>query len=101
MSASSGAMDLGPANTRISPLIKLSRWSLLIGGIFWGVHRFNVNKRKEDELRAYNARMQPVWDAEKAQKAAKENRAQMIYLAKETGTKVNKQSIYCLGSFYS
>ena len=36
-------IDLGPANPRISPLIKLSRWSLLIGGIFWGMHRYTWN----------------------------------------------------------
>ena len=82
------AMDLGPANPRISPLIKLSRWTLLGAGILWGAHRYRVNKNKEDELRAYNARMKPVWDAEKAMKAAKENREQMIYLAKETGVEV-------------
>ena len=81
-------MDLGPANTRISPLIKLSRWSFLVAGIFWGVHRYNVNKNTEDEIRAYNARMKPVWDAEKAMEAAKSNRQEMIYLAKETGTPV-------------
>merc|ERR1712010_288637 len=49
-------IDLGPANPRISPLIKLSRWSLLIGGIMWGMHRYNVNKATEDEIRSYNAR---------------------------------------------
>ena len=32
--------------------------------------------------------MKPIWDAEKAAKAAKENREQMLYLAKETGVKV-------------
>jgi hypothetical protein len=86
---SSAPMDLGPANPRVSPLIKLSRWTLFVGGIFWGIHRYNVNKRNEDEIRAYNARMKPVWDAEKAMKAAKENREGMIYLAKETGTPVS------------
>jgi hypothetical protein len=32
--------------------------------------------------------MKPVWDAEKAQKAAKANREEMIYLAQATGTRV-------------
>ena len=83
-------MDLGAANPRISPLIKLSRWTLLTAGIFWGAHRWKVNKAKEDEVRAYNTRMQPVWDAEKAMQQAKQNREQLIYLAKETGVEVPK-----------
>ena len=32
--------------------------------------------------------MQPVWDAEKAAKAAAANRENMLYLAKATGTPV-------------
>jgi hypothetical protein len=46
-----------------------------------------VNYATEEEIRDYNARMKPVWDAEKAQKAAKANREEMIYLAQATGTK--------------
>ena len=38
--------------------------------------------------RAYVAKMQPIWDAEKAEKAAKANRETMIYLAKATGTPI-------------
>lgn len=38
--------------------------------------------------------MKPVWDAEKAQAAAKANREQLILLAKETGTKV-KTGLLC------
>ena len=34
------------------------------------------------------AKMQPIWDAEKAEKAAKANRENMIYLAKATGTPI-------------
>jgi len=76
-------IDLGPANPRISPLIKLSRWSLLIGGIFWGMHRYNKNKAAEDEIRAYNARMKPIWDAQAAAEKAKANKEEMEKLAKE------------------
>merc|ERR1712001_353431 len=74
-------IDLGPANPRISPLIKLSRWSLLVGGIFWGMHRYKVNKAKEDEVRAYNARMKPIWDAQAAAEKAKANKKEMETLA--------------------
>ena len=38
--------------------------------------------------RAYLAKMQPIWDAEKAATAAKANRENMIYLAKATGTPI-------------
>ena len=52
-------------------------------------YRYQINKAKEDEIRAYNLKMKPVWDAEKAVEAAKANREQLLYLAKETGTKVS------------
>ena len=38
--------------------------------------------------RAYLAKMQPIWDAEKAAAAAKANRENMIYLANATGTPI-------------
>ena len=38
--------------------------------------------------RAYVAKMQPIWDAEKAAAAAKANRENMIYLANATGTPI-------------
>ena len=40
--------------------------------------QFNANKASEDAIRAYEAKMKPIWDAEKAAKAAKENREGMI-----------------------
>ena len=45
-------------------------------------------KAQEDEIAAYEARMKPIWDAEKAAVKAKANREQLIILAKETGTPV-------------
>jgi F-type H+-transporting ATPase subunit e len=81
------AVELG-APVRVSPLIKAGRWTALIAGIYWGTKRYNANKATEDEIRAYNAKMQPVWDAEKAAAAAKANREQMIYLAQATGTPI-------------
>jgi len=73
---------------RVSPLIKTARWSALIAGIWWGGKRYAANKAAEDEHRAYIAKMQPIWDAEKAAAAAKANRENMIYLAKATGTPI-------------
>merc|ERR1712002_279243 len=57
------AFDMGPA-TRVSPLIKTARWSLLLLGIYWGNKRWNQLKAVEDERRAYEAKMQPIWDAD-------------------------------------
>nr|ALS04816.1 ATP synthase E chain [Pseudodiaptomus poplesia] len=81
-------MSALPEPLRVSPLIKTCRWTALIAGIYWGAHRYKVNKAAEDEVRAYNAKMQPIWDAEKAAKAAAANRETMIYLAKATGTPI-------------
>ena len=79
----------------------------MLVGIWWGNKRWQENKATEDEHRAYLAKMQPIWDAEKAEKAAKvrlltstalpltdfsflfqANRENMIYLAKATGTPI-------------
>uniref|UniRef100_A0A0K2TWE1 ATP synthase F(0) complex subunit e, mitochondrial n=1 Tax=Lepeophtheirus salmonis TaxID=72036 RepID=A0A0K2TWE1_LEPSM len=77
-------IDLGPIG-KVSPLVKLCRWTALSLGVYWGIKRYNVHKATEDEIRAYNARMKPVWDLEKAQMKAKSNREQLLILAKETG----------------
>lgn len=82
------------------------RWAALLVGIWWGNKRWHANKATEDEVnviivrildrvfisvfqhRAYVAKMQPIWDAEKAAAAAKANRENMIYLANATGTPI-------------
>ena len=51
--------------------------------------RFEQHKAINDEERAYNARMKPVWDAEAASIKSKKNREDMISLAKATGTPVS------------
>ena len=51
--------------------------------------RYNQLLVQEDEIRAYNAKMKPIWDKEKAEKAAKLNRENMLTLAKEVGVTVN------------
>ena len=79
---------------------------MLLTGIWWGNKRWHENKAAEDEVwrkfksltfraltlpfqhRAYLAKMQPIWDAEAAEKANKANRENMLYLAKATGTPV-------------
>merc|ERR1712055_340106 len=83
----SGAFDMGPA-VKVSPLIKTARWSLLIAGVVYGYKRYNVLKAREDEIAAYEAKMKPIWDAEKAAAKAKSDRVNMIQLAKDTGTPI-------------
>ena len=56
---------------------------------FFNHFRYNTLLKQEDEIRAYNARMKPIWDKEKADKLAKINRENMLSLAKEVGVKVN------------
>ena len=50
--------------------------------------RYNTLLKQEDEIRAYNAKMKPIWDKEKAEKLAKINRENMLALAKEVGVTV-------------
>merc|ERR1712062_106057 len=78
------AFEMGKA-VRPSSLIRTSRWTLLIIGIWWGNKRYNTLKKQEDDIRAYNKTMKPIWDQEKAALKAKESREQMLYLAKEVG----------------
>ena len=56
--------------------------------MFCFIFRYRINKAREDEIRDYNLKMKPVWDAEKVAKDAVANREQLLYLAKETGVKV-------------
>merc|ERR1711978_574543 len=81
---STAAFDMGPAG-RVAPLIKLTRWTLLIAGIYYGSKRYSALKAVEDNRRAYEAKMAPVWAAEDA--AAKEAAAKagMADLAKQAG----------------
>jgi len=81
------AIELG-APVRVSPLIKFSRWTALIAGIYWGSTRYAANLAAETEVRAYNAKMKPTWDAEKKAASEKANREQLIYLAEATGTPI-------------
>jgi len=85
----SGAFDMGAA-VRVSPLIKTCRWTALLLGIWWGNKRYNQLKIVEDEKRAYNARMKPIWDEEKRVEREKNARLQLITLAKDVGVPVPK-----------
>lgn len=61
---------------RVSPLIKLSRWSLLLLGIWYGSTRWNYLHKKEEKYRDYLKEMKPVWDAEAAEKKKRDDAKQ-------------------------
>lgn len=63
-------MSEGSALTpiRVSPFIKLARWSLLLVGIWYGSTRWNYLHRKEEKYRDYLKEMKPIWAAEEAAK---------------------------------
>merc|ERR1711974_25401 len=86
---SAAPFDMGPA-LKVSPLIKTARWTLLLAGMYYGYKRFNALQKIEDENVAHIAKMTPIWEAEKAAAKAKEGRAQLIQLAKDTGTPIPK-----------
>ncbi|XP_074603833.1 ATP synthase, subunit E [Brevipalpus obovatus] len=79
-----------PPPIPVSPFIRLTRWTLFVSGIAWGVHRHRVNRRKEDEYQAYIAKMKPIWMENKRKILANRNREQMLQLGKETQVQTPK-----------
>jgi len=75
------------APVNVSPLIRFSRWSLLIAGISYGFIRHNRLSSKEAVLRAEAAkekvRMAPILKAEKERLS----KAELADLEKVVGTK--------------
>lgn len=68
---------------RVSPFIKLARWSLLVVGIWYGSTRWNYLHRKEEKYRAYLRETKPVRDAEEAEKTRLLAKIQSEELKKE------------------
>ncbi|CAL8081258.1 unnamed protein product [Orchesella dallaii] len=83
--ASSAAM---PEPVRVSPLIRVGRWSFLALGIMWGISRNRSLSKKETKFREMEEQARPAREAAKAAEKARLNREEMLYLAKETGTPV-------------
>merc|ERR1712212_101901 len=71
-----------------SALIKLSRYTMLVAGIMWGRHRYNVNKATEDAFREREKIEKPIRDAAAAKEKERINRETMLDLAKDCGVKV-------------
>jgi len=72
----------------VSPLIRFGRWTALISGIMWGIHRHRVNTKKENAYQEYEAKQKVVRDAKAAIEKKRAVREEMLYLAKESGVKI-------------
>lgn len=68
---------------KVSPLIKFTRWSLLLIGIWYGSTRWNYLHKKEEKYRDYLREMKPTWDAEAAAKKKLEDEKQAEELRKQ------------------
>jgi len=73
---------------RVSPLIRVGRWSLLGLGIMYGFTRNRSLAKKEEKLRVIEEREKPIRDAAQAKEKQRLNREELLYLAKETGTPI-------------
>jgi len=73
---------------RVSPLIRVGRWSFLALGIMYGLNRHRRLTKKETRLREQEAKERPAKDAAIAKEKARLNRDELLYLAKETGTPI-------------
>lgn len=69
------------APLRVSPFIKLARWSLLLAGIWYGSTRWNYLHRKEEKYRAHLREMKPAMEAEAAAKRKADAEKQSAELA--------------------
>lgn len=70
-----------PVNT--APLIRFSRWSLLLLGIWYGSTRWNYLHRKEEKYRAHLLEMKPQMDAEAALRKKEAEQREMAELKKQ------------------
>ncbi|XP_054016754.1 ATP synthase subunit e, mitochondrial [Hylaeus anthracinus] len=72
------SVEATPKPLRVSPLIKFSRWTLLLAGVVYGAYHHNRFSKKEEALREKALREKPMRDA----KLAAEKKQRMIDEAK-------------------
>jgi len=85
MSSSAAAL---PEPIRVSPLIRVGRWTFLGLGIMYGLSRHRSLSKREARLREIEEKERPAKEAARAVEKARLNRDEMLYLARETGTPV-------------
>ncbi|PBC31407.1 ATP synthase subunit e, mitochondrial [Apis cerana] len=74
------SLEAGPRPVQVSPLIKFSRWSLLLTGILYGAYHQKRLSKKENALREQELKEKPIKDAKLAEEKKKlmEAEAKMI-----------------------
>jgi len=77
-----------PEPLRVTPLIRVGRWSFLALGIMYGISRSKTLSKRENALRAKKEQERPAKEAAKLAEKTRLNREELLYLAKETGTPV-------------
>lgn len=76
---------------KVAPLIKLSRWSLLISGIVWGANKKYFLHNKREAERTEEARLKPMKDAKIAAEKKAAYEAELRELAKMAEDWVKKK----------
>ncbi|XP_030573499.1 ATP synthase subunit e, mitochondrial [Drosophila novamexicana] len=72
---------MSQAPVRVSPLIKLGRWSLLIVGIAYGAAHQRRLSKKEEKVREIEAQQKAVRDAKLAEEKKRSAEAEARALA--------------------
>jgi len=80
-------LELKPA-VNVSPFIRFCRWSLLIVGVAYGLKHNRTLARKEKQHRVQLREKKKIWDEEQRLLKVKNNREEMLYMARETGTPI-------------
>ncbi|CAK9795111.1 hypothetical protein ANTPLA_LOCUS241 [Anthophora plagiata] len=82
------SLEAGPRPVQISPLIKFSRWSLLLAGILYGSFHQNRLSKKENARRELELKEKPKRDAEAAEKKKRLYEAEIKMLSETLNTVV-------------
>jgi len=72
----------------VSAFIRFTRWTLLFSGIGFGVWRWGYLKRKETAHRECLRKQKLIWDEEQRILKMKNNRAELLLLAEQTGNPI-------------
>nr|CAD7261159.1 unnamed protein product [Timema shepardi]CAD7405834.1 unnamed protein product [Timema poppensis] len=73
------------APVRVSPLIKFSRWSLLLLGVSYGAIRYSSLSKKENANREIEAKQKAIRDVKLAQEKERLAKEELAELARAAG----------------
>uniref|UniRef100_A0A914UL52 ATP synthase F(0) complex subunit e, mitochondrial n=1 Tax=Plectus sambesii TaxID=2011161 RepID=A0A914UL52_9BILA len=88
---------LAPPNTRVSPLIRLSRYVALGFGIMWGAHRYRVIRQKHAVTRDREHREALEQAKTNAELKKLQNKKDMLLLAEQVGLAMTPENLKMLG----